>query len=61
MAMFWCTSLLFVLSVVTGIMAFGGHEPARSIAVMLFSGVVLLMLISAFFEFRKFKKVRRPK
>lgn len=57
MTMFWCTATLFVLSILSGLMVFAGNEPARSVAEVLFGTFLFLTLVSAFFEYRKYRKL----
>jgi uncharacterized membrane protein YtjA (UPF0391 family) len=52
MTFFFTTLVLFLMSIATGIFAFGGfHEPAPGVAVFLFIMFTSLLVMSAAFEF----------
>ena len=56
MTMLLSTLVLFLMSIVTGIYAFGGfHEPAPQVAVVLFIAFTGLLAIAAFFEFEDYR------
>jgi uncharacterized membrane protein YtjA (UPF0391 family) len=56
MTLFMSTLILFLVSIATGIFAFGGfHEPAPSVAVVLFIAFTALLAMSATVEYRDYR------
>jgi uncharacterized membrane protein YtjA (UPF0391 family) len=57
MTYFFTTLVLFLISLATGIFAFGGfHEPAPSVAFVLFIAFTALLVMSATFELSDYRE-----
>ena len=56
MTYFVTTLVLFLASIATGILAFGGFQPAPSIALVLFIAFTSLLVMSAAFEFFDYRE-----
>jgi uncharacterized membrane protein YtjA (UPF0391 family) len=56
MTMILCTFVLLVMSLATGIFAFGGfHEPAPGVAVVLFMSFTALLAFSVFADVKEYR------
>jgi hypothetical protein len=56
MTFFFTTLVLFLASIATGILAFGGFQSAPSIAFFLFIAFTSLLVMSATFEFFDYRE-----